>query len=94
MNKSEDNPVNDGVLYFSQRIDEMLNHSTLHIHKAPLLNTYLLAREYLITSKNVTDKVINETHLKFVYDYSEIGRNKRFRQNKTDALYFAFIGRL
>ena len=68
MNKSEENQINDGVLYFSQRIDEMLKHSTLHIYKAPLLNTFLLAREYLITAKNVSFKVINESHLQYVYE--------------------------
>lgn len=68
MNKSEDNYINDGILFFSQRIDEMLNHSTLHIHKAPLYNTFLLAREYLVTSKNVAKKVINESHLQYVYE--------------------------
>lgn len=26
MNKSVDNQINDGILYFAQRIDEMLNH--------------------------------------------------------------------
>lgn len=53
MNKSDENPINDGILYFSQRIDEMLKHSTYHIYKAPVLNTYLLIEEYLITADQV-----------------------------------------
>lgn len=68
MNKSEDNQINDGILYFAQRIDEMLNHSTYHIYKAPVLNTYLLAEEYLITANLVSQEVIDKSHLKNIYE--------------------------
>lgn len=68
MNKSEDNPINDGILYFSQRIDEMLKHSTYHIYKAPVLNTYLLIEEYLRTYNQVKKEIIDKAHLKYIYD--------------------------
>lgn len=68
MNKSDDNPINDGILYFSQRIDEMLKHSTYHIYKAPVLNTYLLVEEYLITADLVKNGVIDQSHLKFIFE--------------------------
>lgn len=68
MNKSEKNQVNDGVLYFSQRIDEMLNQSTYHIYKAPVLNTYLLIKEYISTEELVSQDIINETHLEYIFE--------------------------
>lgn len=68
MNKSEDNKINDGILYFAQRIDEMLKHTTCHIYKTPVLNTYLLATEYLSTAELVSNGIINENHLTFVFD--------------------------
>lgn len=68
MNKSEDNPINDGILYFSQRIDEMLKHSTYHIYKAPVHNTYLLIEEYLRTYNQVKKEIIDKAHLKYIYD--------------------------
>ncbi len=68
MNKSDSNQINDGILYFAQRIDEMLKHSTYHIYKAPVLNTYLLAREYLLTAKLTSQKIVNSDHLTNVYE--------------------------
>lgn len=68
MNKSDENPINDGILYFSQRIDEMLKHSTYHIYKAPVLNTFLLIEEYLLTSNQVKKGIIDQSHLKFIFE--------------------------
>lgn len=68
MNKSDSNPINDGILYFAQRIDEMLNHLTYHIYKVPVLNTYLLAKEYLITANLVSKEVIDKSHLNYIYE--------------------------
>ena len=68
MNKSDENQINDGILYFSQRIDEMLKHSTYHIYKAPVLNTYLLVEEYLITADQVKKGIIDQSHLKFIFE--------------------------
>lgn len=68
INKSDDNQVNDGILYFAQRIDEMLKHSTHHIYKAPVLNTYLLVDEYLVTANLVLQGIIDKSHLKHIYE--------------------------
>ncbi len=68
MNKTEENLVNDGILYFAQRIDEMLCRSTYHIYKMPVLNTQLLIKEYLRTSDLVEQGIINENHLKYIFE--------------------------
>ena len=54
----------DGLLYFTQRIDEMLFHYTDHVYKAPVLNTFLLVDEFIKTAKLVKEGTINENHLK------------------------------
>ena len=58
----------DGLLYFTQRVNEMLFHYTDHVFKAPVLNTFLLAEEYIKTSKLVKKGTINENHLKQIMD--------------------------
>ena len=35
----------DGILYFAQRIEEMLFDYSIDLYKMPLLNTHGLARE-------------------------------------------------
>ncbi len=59
---------NDGVLYFIQRLEEMLNENTDHIFKSPILNAYLLVKEYISTTILVKDGKIDETHLKYIMD--------------------------
>ena len=68
MNKSDDKQVNDGILYFAQRIDEMLKHSTYHIYKVPVLNTYLLVEEYLLTTNLASHGVIDKSHLNHIFE--------------------------
>ena len=58
----------DGLLYFTQRIQEMLFYYSAHIYKTPVLNTYLLVREYLNVAELVKNKTINENHLKHIMD--------------------------
>ena len=58
----------DGLLYFTQRIQEMLFYYSAHIYKTPVLNTYLLIREYLNVAELVNRKTINENHLKHIMD--------------------------
>ncbi len=58
----------DGLLFFTQRINEMLFHQTDHIFKAPVLNTYLLADEYIKTAKLVKKGLINENHSKQIME--------------------------
>lgn len=47
------NGERDGLLYFSQRLDEMLFNYTIDLYKAPVLNTHTLLNEYLSIQKNV-----------------------------------------
>lgn len=58
----------DGLLFFTQRIQEMLSHHTNHISKCPILNTHLLVYEYINTYKLVNQHIINETNLKFILE--------------------------
>ena len=58
----------DGVLYFSQRIQEMLCYYSDHIYKAPVLNSYLLIGEYVNTASLVRKKIINDNHLKYIME--------------------------
>lgn len=53
----------EGLLYFNQRITEMLSNDTNHIYKAPVLNTALLVDEFLQTAKNVNEGIIEKNHL-------------------------------
>lgn len=41
--------INDGLLFFAQRIVEMLDYGTVDIFRAPLMNTSRLINEYLTT---------------------------------------------
>ena len=59
---------NESLLYFTQRINEMLEHDTEHIFKVPVLNTALLVDEFLKTSKLVSNKIIDKYHLTPIMD--------------------------
>ena len=50
------NIEHDGILYFAQRVSEMLDYKTIDIYRAPLLNTARLIHEYVLTSKNLYRK--------------------------------------
>lgn len=56
---------NDGILYFIQRLEEMLFHYSDDIVKAPVHNTATLIIEYIILSK---DNNIQNFHLDIVAD--------------------------
>lgn len=64
----------DGLLYFSQRLDEMLFHYTVDLYKAPIQNTHLLLKEYLniLESEDISSKylpmVLNELKLSLSKD--------------------------
>jgi len=66
----------DGLLFFSQRINEMLFHYTDHILKAPVLNTLLLVDEYIKTAKLVKSGLINDYHLKQIMEEFQDTFNK------------------
>ncbi len=58
----------DGLLYFTQRIEEMLTPSTDHIFKMPVLNTALLVDEYLENAKLVREGIIDPIHLEHIME--------------------------
>ena len=58
----------DGLLYFTQRIQEMLYYYAPHIHKTPVLNTHTLVLEYLRVAKLAKNKTIHENHLKHIME--------------------------
>ncbi len=57
-----------GLLYFTQRIEEMLNPFTDHVFKMPVLNTALLVDEYLDNAEFVKAKTIDENHLTHIME--------------------------
>lgn len=46
---------NDGILYFAQRLEEMLFDYSIDLYRMPLLNTHGLAEEYCEIAKKVDD---------------------------------------
>ena len=59
---------NQSLLYFAQRVDEMLSPETDHIFKSPVLNTALLIDEYLKTADLVSSKTIDVSHLAHIME--------------------------
>ena len=61
-----ENYENDGILYFIQRIIELLDYNTIDIFRAPLLNTTRLINEYKrISNENVKQYHLNEVLIVF-----------------------------
>lgn len=58
----------DGVLYFAQRLEEMLFNYTIDLFRMPLLNTHGLADEYCSTAEKVSKNEVKEYQLEQVYD--------------------------
>ena len=52
----------DGMLFFAQRVEEMLMYYTSHVYKAPVYNSWMLIKEYLITVELVRNGKMNENH--------------------------------
>lgn len=93
----------DGILYFIQRLEEMLFHYSDDIVKAPMHNTATLIREYIKLDK---DKSVHEYHKKLVAEEldesiqndeiikSEFGRNfvaitqKSLQQKQRETVYY------
>lgn len=86
----------DGMLFFAQRIEEMLMYYTSHLYKVPAFNSYLLTAEYAKTAPLVKNGSVNSAHLlaildEFYYSLSaDIVIKSHYSQDKTDY----FIGRL
>lgn len=58
----------DGMLFFAQKIEEMLLYYTCHLYKVPVYNSLLLIGEYLHVAKLANERKINEGHLKYILD--------------------------
>ena len=56
------------MLYFAQRIEEMYYHYAIDIYKAPVLNTHLLAKEYISTLINIENGVMNSSYLQYIME--------------------------
>ena len=73
----------EGLLFFVQKMQEMLFHFSDDIHRAPVHNTETLAREFLDTHKEVTSGKIKKYQLKAIFEefkYS-FSRDKILRHN-------------
>ena len=60
--------VNDGILYFAQRLEEMLFDYTIDLYRMPLLNTHGLIYEYCDILKKVNSGETKEYQLNAVFD--------------------------
>ena len=58
----------DGLLYFAQRLEEMLFSYTDELYSVPVLNTHLLVKEYLETDEMIENRSIAEAQLKHIMD--------------------------
>lgn len=58
----------DGILYFAQRLEEMLFDYTIDLFRMPLLNTHGLTDEYCTVSKKVEKNEIREYQLNVVFE--------------------------
>ena len=58
----------DGVLYFAQRLEEMLFNYTIDLFRMPLLNTHGLTKEYCVVAQKVKKQEIREYQRAVVFD--------------------------
>ena len=58
----------DGIIFFAQRIEEMLSNNSNDLYKMPLLNTHGLASEYCNIVKKVSDGTIKEYQRDIVFE--------------------------
>ena len=81
-----ENYTNDGILYFAQRIVEMLDYRTIDIYRAPLFNTPALIEEYITVHNGAAkeynlEEIFHETVLTFKNDIILIDK---YGQDKID----------
>ncbi len=65
---SESSTEVDGILYFAQRIEEMLFDYSIDLYKMPLLNTHSLAREYCEVVGKVSSGEIKEYQREILFE--------------------------
>lgn len=58
----------DNILYFAQRLEEMLFDYSIDLYRMPLLNTHGLLHEYCNVSKKVDNDGVNKSQLEQVYN--------------------------
>lgn len=58
----------DGILYFAQRLEEMLFDYTIDLFRMPLLNTHELTKEYCKVAKKVEKNEIRQYQLNVVFE--------------------------
>lgn len=58
---------NDGILYFGQRLEEMLFDYSIDLFRMPLLNTHGLSHEYCKIAKKVRQNEVKEYQLTQIY---------------------------
>lgn len=58
----------DGIIFFAQRIEEMLASYSIDLYKMPLLNTHSLAAEYCDVAKRVAIGTIREYQQTIVFE--------------------------
>lgn len=58
----------EGLLFFVQRIQEMLFHFSSDVHRAPVHNTSTLIHEFLSTYNEVSTGEVKDYHLKPIFD--------------------------
>lgn len=58
----------EGLLFFAQRIEEILCHYTLDSFKGRLLNTPLLIIEAQKTISDIENEKINNSHIKYIIE--------------------------
>ncbi len=56
------------MLFFAQRVEEMLMFYTSHIYKVPICNAYTLIEEYIQTYSLVTSGSVNSANLSAILD--------------------------
>lgn len=59
---------NDGVLFFAQRLEEMLFDYSIDLYRMPLLNTHGLAEEYCDVANKVNSGEVKEYQRDIIFD--------------------------
>lgn len=86
----------DGILYFAQRLEEMLFNYTIDLFRMPLLNTHGLTEEYCTVAKKVMKKEVREYQQTIVFDEfiscfkSDIVLKECWGQNNIDRILKSF----
>ena len=58
----------DGIVFFAQRLEEMLANNSTDLYKMPLLNTHSLAAEYCDVVERIATSSLKEHYRTAVYD--------------------------